>query len=211
MTNWHERWTSQQTGWHRAVYNDLLLKHWPSVGAAGSSNVLVPLCGKSLDMDWFAQKGHTVTGLELVSRPVEDFFEERGLVPEKEEFANLVRYSASPFVLIQGDLFNVQPAQVQADAWYDRAAMVALPSSMREAYVGQLRALTRAGAVGLLITFSYPPHELEGPPFSLPDEEVEALFSEHFELECLERITLEDERGRGLSSSHSAVYKLIRR
>ena len=211
MTHWHERWTNQQTGWHRDVYNDLLLKHWPAVGVASSSNVLVPLCGKSLDMNWFAQQGHTVTGLELVSRPVEEFFQERELIPEKEEFGDLIRYSASPFVLIQGDLFNVQPSLVQADVWYDRAAMVALPPSMRVAYVRQLLALTKAGAMGLLITFSYPANEMEGPPFSLPDEEVEALFSEHFELECLERITLEDERDRGLSSTHSSVYRIIRR
>lgn len=211
MTNWHERWMIQQTGWHRAVYNDLLVKHWPTVHAAESSNVLVPLCGKSLDMEWLAQQGHTVTGLELVSRPIEDFFEERGLTPQQQEIGKLVRYSSAPYVMIQGDFFDVQPSLVQADAWYDRAAMVALPSAMREAYVDQLRALTKPGAVGLLITFSYPQHEMGGPPFSLPDEEVAALFSQHFELQCLEQITLDDERDRGLSSSYSSVYKLIRR
>lgn len=211
MTNWHERWMSQQTGWHRAVYNDLLLKHWPSIQTPPSSHVLVPLCGKTLDMEWLAQQGHEVTGLELVRRPVEAFFEQRGMVPEKDDLGDVVRYSASPFVLVQGDMFKVQPEHVQADAWYDRAAMVALPPSMRPAYVRHLQLLTKSGAVGLLITFSYPENELQGPPYSLSDDEVETLFSHHFELECLERINLEDERDRGLSSSHSSVYKITRR
>ena len=211
MTNWHERWMSQQTGWHRAVYNDLLLKHWPSIHAPPSSHVLVPLCGKTLDMEWLAQQGHEVTGLELVRRPVEAFFEQRGLMPEKDDLGDVVRYSASPFVLVQGDMFKVQPEHVQADAWYDRAAMVALPPSMRPAYVRHLQLLTKSGAVGLLISFSYPENELQGPPYSLSDDEVENLFSHHFELECLERINLEDERDRGLSSSHSSVYKITRR
>ena len=50
MTFWHDRWKNQLTGWHRAEYNDLMVKHWPSLNAPDHSEVLVPLCGKSLDM-----------------------------------------------------------------------------------------------------------------------------------------------------------------
>ena len=50
MTFWHNRWKTQQIGWHRAAYNDLLTKHWDSIGAPDKGEVLVPLCGKSLDM-----------------------------------------------------------------------------------------------------------------------------------------------------------------
>ena len=51
---------------------------------------------------------------------------------------------------------------------------------------------------------------MQGPPFSLPDEEVLRLFEPEFEVELLERIALEDEKQRGLTSVHSAVYKLTR-
>ena len=53
MTFWHQRWDDNQTGWHRDVVNDLLIKHWPSLNLEQGINVLVPLCGKSVDMHWF--------------------------------------------------------------------------------------------------------------------------------------------------------------
>ena len=99
---------------------------------------------------------------------------------------------------------------IQADAWYDRAAMVALPDSLREEYVKQIYNQTKPGAVGLLITFSYPEEQMEGPPFSLPDQAVMDYFSNGFEVECLEKIDLEDEKDRGLSNVKSSVFKIIR-
>ena len=76
MEFWHDRWQSQKIGWHREIYNDLLLKHWPEINAFGNSSVLVPLCGKSLDMLWLAKQGLSVVGLEMVQQAVEAFFHE---------------------------------------------------------------------------------------------------------------------------------------
>ena len=42
--------------------------------------------------------------------------------------------------------------------------MIAIPPTMRETYVKQIRQLTKPNAVGLLITFAYPKGEMEGPP-----------------------------------------------
>ena len=79
MEFWHNRWHTQQIGWHRAVYNDMLLKHWPSINAVEGSQVIVPLCGKSLDMLWLAEQGYSVVGLEMVEEAVMAFFEENSL------------------------------------------------------------------------------------------------------------------------------------
>ena len=78
MTFWHNRWKTQQIGWHRAAYNDLLTKHWDSIGAPDKGEVLVPLCGKSLDMLWLADRGYTVTGLEMVEEAINAFVSRRG-------------------------------------------------------------------------------------------------------------------------------------
>ena len=163
--------------------------------------------GKSLDMVWLAQQGHRIVGLELVDKAVQSFFEEAGMTPEKEMMGGHQRYVCPPFTLIQGDVFALEENTVQADAWYDRAAMIALPADMRDAYVEQLRRQTRAGAVGLLITYAYPQHEMEGPPFALHDEDVKRFFSDGFEVEHLEGMELEDERERGLSSITRACSK----
>ena len=68
---------------------------------------------------------------------------------------------------------------------------------------------TRASRVAL-ITYAYPQDEMEGPPFALHDEDVKRFFSDGFEVEHLEGMELEDERGRGLSSITLSVFKITR-
>ena len=182
----------------------------PAIGAPEGCEVLVPLCGKTLDMHWLAEQGHCVVGLELVEQAVEAFFEEAGLSPQRSEQGDHVRYSSGPFTLLQGDALGLAPGTVQAEAWYDRAAMIALPDEMRTAYVEQLRQQTKPGAVGLLITFAYPQEEMSGPPFALLDEDVHRHFADGFEVEHLAKTDLEDETGRGVSWITSSVYKLTR-
>ena len=210
MTFWHDRWKNQLTRWHRAEYNDLMLKHWPSLNVPDGSEVLVPLCGKSLDMLWLAKQGYSIVGLEMVEQAIHTFFNENQLSPESTQFGKLMKHSSPPFTIFQGDVFALEAGTVQADAWYDRAAMVAIPPSTRESYVQQIRQQTKPGAVGLLITLTYPQHEADGPPFSLTDEDAFSLFSEGFEIERLEVIDVSDEKDRGVSSVTSSVFKITR-
>ena len=74
MEYWERRWATNQTGWHRQNFNDLLTKHWPNINAAVNGKVLIPLCGKSLDMLWFADIGYNVTGIELAPTAIKEFF-----------------------------------------------------------------------------------------------------------------------------------------
>ena len=210
MEFWHNRWTTEQIGWHKPEFNALMVKHWPTLQVPKNGEVLVPLCGKSLDMVWLSEQGHNVVGLELVEHAVQSFFKERKMVPEQTNTGRHVRYACPPFSILHGDVFELDANTVQADAWYDRAAMIALPNSMRAAYVEQLRLQTKPGAAGLLITFAYPQEEMTGPPYALHDHDVQRLFSTGFNVEQLERMALEDERGRGLSSITSSVFKITR-
>ena len=211
MTIWHQRWSNQQIGFHRSVVNDLLEKHWPTLNVQHGGTVLVPLCGKSVDMHWLAQQEHDVIGVELVLPAAEAFFEEAGNTPEVESVGQFKRLNSGPNTILCGDFFSVPTSLASCTSWYDRAALVALPSSVRPAYVEQIRNLCKPGSVGLMITFAYPQEQMQGPPFSLPDEEVDRLFSTGFEIELLEQLELEDEKDRGISNLYSSVYKLTRR
>lgn len=210
MAFWENRWQTQQIGWHRNSYNDLLTKHWHSINAVEGSQVLVPLCGKSLDMIWLANQGYTVVGLEIVEQAILEFFEENELNTESVEIGKHIHHSSHPYTIIQGDVFGLKDGVLQADAWYDRAAMIAIKPSSREAYVDQIRKQTKENAAGLLITFAYPQEEMVGPPFALNDEDVIRLFSHGFELECLETIDLGDEKDRGLTRVTSSVFIIKR-
>jgi thiopurine S-methyltransferase len=72
--------------------------------------VLVPLCGKSLDLAWLAGQGYRVLGVEL-SRAVEDFFREHGLDAEFCSRA-LSRFGAVAIELWCGDFFALQAEDV---------------------------------------------------------------------------------------------------
>ena len=206
----HHFGLDQQIGFHRSVVNDLLEKHWPTLNVQHGGTVLVPLCGKSVDMHWLAQQEHDVIGVELVQKAVDAFFNDANLTPSIEHLDGFTRYTSGKNTILQGDVFALSPSLATCQAWYDRAALVALPSSIRPAYVEQIHALCDPGSVGLMITFAYPQEQMQGPPFSLPNEEVEDLFGDSFIVELLEQIPLEDEKDRGLTNVHSSVYKITK-
>ena len=72
------------------------------------------------------------------------------------------------------------------DAVYDRAALVALPTSMRNAYASHLIQITQA-APQLLITFEYDQRLIDGPPFSINEEEVRHHYAATYQLKPVER------------------------
>tara|TARA_Y100000766_G_C18907830_1_gene606820 strand:+ start:1231 stop:1872 length:642 start_codon:yes stop_codon:yes gene_type:complete len=210
VEHWHKRWLNNQTGWHKSTFNELLVNHWPAIDVPPNCNVMVPMCGKSLDMIWLAQQGHSVTGFEMVKKAVTQFFSENQLDYEIEDKNGCSLHVSEPFAIHHGDFFQLKPEHIQADAWYDRAAIIAIEPSMRQAYVKQIRNQTRPGAIGLLITFAYPQEQMQGPPFSLHDEDVMELFSNGFEVKCLEHVQLDDEKERGLTYLTSSVFKITR-
>ena len=211
MSIWHQRWNANQIGFHRLEANPVLNEQWPKLSLPSDAKVLVPLCGKSLDLHWFHQQGHTVVGIEMVQKAIEQFFEDASAVPSINEIKDAKKYSLDKIHIYHADFFNVEPDEALFDAWYDRAAMVALPSSMRPEYVKQLLNLTTSTSKGLMVTFDYPQDEMQGPPFALPDSEIEALFSENFHIERLEFTDLTHEDGRDLTSCTTSVFLLVRK
>ena len=67
------------------------------------------------------------------------------------------------------------------DAVYDRAALVALPEDMRRRYTAHLIEITDK-APQLLIAHQYDQNAMDGPPFSISDEEIEAHYRDHYDL-----------------------------
>ena len=185
---WHQRWRENRIGFHQDQPTPLLLKHWPTLGVQPGSRVFVPLAGKSMDLAWFAAQGYRVLGVELSQLAVEQFFTEHGLTPQITDTRYGRLYSACNIELICGDAFTLD-AEALADcqAVFDRAALIALPPDLRRRYVSELHARLPRGTRGLLITLEYPQHEKEGPPFSVPENEVRDLYTHDWNIEVLER------------------------
>jgi thiopurine S-methyltransferase len=172
---WAARWAEGKIGFHEGRPNAMLERHVDRLGAG--RRVLVPLCGKAVDLAYLAARGHTVIGVELVEDAVRAFFAEHQLTPAVAARGKLTAYRAGAITLLAGDVFDATDDVLgPIDALYDRAALIALPADVRPRYVAHLRGLLPAGATGLLISIEYPEHQLSGPPFSVPEAEVRHLF-----------------------------------
>jgi thiopurine S-methyltransferase len=209
-TFWLERWEQNQIGFHQAEINRYLSSHWEELGLPEGAPVFVPLCGKSLDMLWLRGQGHPVFGVELSEKAVAAFFEENEIAVEVRRSDDHTEYLAEGLRLRSGDFFALQREDLQGvRAVYDRAALIALPPAMRPDYARKMAELLPAGAHILLITMEYPEGTLEGPPFSVGEEEVERLFATAFTVE--RRAVWEGAPGpRGVTVTEK-VYTLTRR
>ncbi|UIN54870.1 MULTISPECIES: thiopurine S-methyltransferase [Pseudomonas] len=183
---WHKKWESNQIGFHQRQVNPYLQRHWPDLAIPAQARVLVPLCGKSLDLLWLAGRGYQVLGVELSEKAVEDFFLEQQLQPQVSEQGDFKIYRAGAIELWCGDFFLLTAADVAGcTALYDRAAVIALPPSMRERYAAHLQGLLPA-CRGLLVTLDYDQSQMPGPPFSVDDAEVQRLLGRVWRVEMLE-------------------------
>ena len=174
---WHSKWASNQIGFHLDDVNPLLIEHWHRTEPKREEKIFVPLCGKSEDLVWLATKHNQVHGVELSSIAVRSFFAEHFYTPLVIQLnAHHELYQFDELSIYTGDYFT---APVEAyDIVYDRAALVALPEEMRKEYVERLKSLLNPGGRILLVTLDYEQHEMAGPPFSVPQEEIEQLFAE---------------------------------
>jgi thiopurine S-methyltransferase len=82
---------------------------------------------------------------------------------------------------------------------------------MRQEYVEQLLSLTTKDSKGLMVTFDYPQEEMQGPPFALPDSDVEALFSQYFTVERVQWTDVLEQEQRDLTRCSLSVFLLTRR
>jgi len=213
---WLERWRDGRTHFHQTRVTPLLQKYWPTLGLPQDSRVLVPLAGKSLDMAWLAEQGHRVLGAELSRLAVEQFFSDNNLQPHIRESAYGSHYTAGNIEIICGDIFKLDAAILSTCVGvYDRAALVALPAAMRAHYAQHVYGQLASDYRGILITLDYPQEQMDGPPFSVQDGEVQAIYAPHTEALVIDRRDILDKEPkfleRGVSRLDTVVYKLQRR
>jgi len=175
---WLERWELDQIGFHQSCVNPLLEAHWPGLGIPRHRGVLVPLCGKSLDMRYLERLGHRVWGVELSEKAIGAYFEESGESPEVTNGFYLTSHAGAATTLYCGDFFDLQAPDIRGvGAVYDRGALVALPPRQRAHYADHLQRVVPERSVMLLLTFEYDQSRVSGPPFSVGMEEIESLYS----------------------------------
>ena len=210
---WLKRWQEGATGFHMTRVTPLLAKYWPSLDLPAGGRVLVPLCGKSLDMVWLAAQGYQVLGVELAPLAVEQFFEEQGLNPAHHDSPMGRHYVAGQIEIICGDIFDVdRPTLASCVGAYDRGALVALPAPMRAKYVDHVYGQLDPAYRGMLLTLEYDQAAMDGPPFSVSGHEVRELFGKHSRVSILDQMDIIEKEPkfaqRGLKCLDSVAWRL---
>ncbi|MBT3504485.1 MAG: thiopurine S-methyltransferase [Piscirickettsiaceae bacterium] len=182
---WHQKWEDKQIGFHRDAVNPLLLAHFKALALEKGQTIFLPLCGKTLDIAWLLTQGLSVKGIELHEPAVVELFDDLGLEPVIAELGFLKCYSAPGLMIYVGDIFKLTITVLgEVNAVYDRAAIVALPKTMRADYAIQVMALSQKSDQ-LVINYVYDQSIMAGPPFSVSNEELALYYSEHYSMTLL--------------------------
>src|SRR5687767_10112482 len=98
---WQQRWAVGRIGFHLAEPNPALVRHQHHLALKRGARVLVPLCGKSVDLEYLAAGGtNEVIGIELAEAAAKAFFDERKLVPAVTSVGPFSRYSAAGMAIL---------------------------------------------------------------------------------------------------------------
>jgi thiopurine S-methyltransferase len=187
---WQQRWGNNDIAFHKKEANSLLVKYFKALSIKKGDRIFLPLCGKTLDIAWLLSHGYRIAGAELSEIAIKQLFAELGIEPKVLVVDNMLHYSATNIDIFVGDIFNLSGNMLgPVDAIYDRAALVALPKEMRDRYTAHLIKITDK-AQQLLICYQYDQNLMEGPPFSIIDEEVEQHYQNTYTLTLLARVNV---------------------
>lgn len=179
---WHQRWEKNEIAFHQSKANPLLVEYFHELSLAKGSRIFVPLCGKTLDISWLLSNGYRVAGAELSKVAIEQLFMELGVQPKILGVGEVDQWSAKNIDIFVGDIFALSRKILgPVDAVYDRAALVAFPEDMRNRYTAHLTEMTDK-APQLLICYDYDQRLMEGPPFSVSNEEVKRYYTVNYDL-----------------------------
>lgn len=243
MKRWSDKWSKNEVGWHIRRVNPYLQKHFQqmipeaNVGNMGS-RILIPFCGKTVDMAFLAKCGFRVVGMDGVKKALDEFAKEQGVTKELvpidlppemgadryNAFATLIPAAegagepSPPVILIQGDFMDLGQAEadvlVPFDAAFDRGSLVAVEPKDRRKYASAMGRMIAPGGRVLLCAVEHDAFKdgRLGPPFEVTEMDIRTLFSEEFDVTPLERDDKPEEfADRGCKRFTEAIYLLTRK
>lgn len=202
---WQSRWRENRIAFHEPRAHDLLKLHFKSLSLRQGDVVFVPLCGKTLDLDWLLAAGMRVTGIEYNQAAIEEVFDRLNLVPNLTTKGSLVGYEADGLRIYHGDFFELTAQQLgKVHAVYDRAALVALPETTRAKYASHLADITKRSPQ-LTVSYNYEQSQTCGPPFSVPNATVQKLYADLYDCHTIDSRMIEGPLAKRCSGEENAL------
>jgi thiopurine S-methyltransferase len=213
---WIARWSEGKTGFHRASVQPWLVEHVAKLAPKGDERVLVPLCGKSVDLVFLESRGHSVVGVDVAAQAFQEFLAEQRRSATVRAEPPFTIHATGSIELWCGDFFALDPARHGTfPAIFDRAALIAFPEDRRAEYARKIVSLLEPGGRLLLIAMEYDQTKWAGPPFSVTRDEIARRYGDACRVEPLAEKSLLDEepvwRERGVDRLVETLTLLRRR
>ena len=191
---WNDIWESDGIpSWQKEDVHPMLVKHFDDFTGGGRKKlrIFVPFCGKTVDMLWLADQGHTVIGVEFSESAVEEFFTEHKLkyklqtVYVSGKATNLYKAEEKDIGIFVCDIFDFshEAADGQFDGIWERAGITSIDihkNSRGNKYVELISSLLAPGGRYFLMTFRYT-IERDYPPSSISENLFQELFGRKFD------------------------------
>jgi thiopurine S-methyltransferase len=199
LNRWYDRWSTGKTQWHRTkVHHSLEEKLTDNtLTLPKNARILVPLCGKTVDMAYLAHNDQvkTVVGVDGIRKALDEFASEnpdlqvKAVAPSRNfKFEQL---KGKSILLLKGDFFDLDAIEAggKFDVVWDRAAFVAIRPELRQAYVDVMGSLVKKGGQILLSTWVRPGGDItKGPPFSMDEATVRDMYEDEEWVDSVELI-----------------------
>ncbi|KAK2156859.1 hypothetical protein LSH36_203g00031 [Paralvinella palmiformis] len=159
----------------------------------GRQNIKIffPLCGKTVDMKWLYDLGHTIVGVEGAQKPVEEFFKENDIEYTvhvvNDVNGHLYQSLDKRISLYLCDIYDFNSlVEGQFDAIWDRGSFGAINKSERARYAALLLSMMAPGCRYLLDNFSYDETHYIGPPRNVTEKDMQELFGSMCDIKLLD-------------------------
>ncbi|XP_072008766.1 thiopurine S-methyltransferase [Engystomops pustulosus] len=193
--DWKQKWETRNIGFHENNIHPFLAEFLNEMlGGRTKLNIFFPLCGKAVDMKWLADMGHSIVGVDVSELGLKEFFSEHN-IPYTEEAvagipgATVYKSSSGNISLYCCSIYDISPSVIgKFDGIWDRGAMVAVNPGDRERYANVILSIMAKDCHYLLVTVEYDPKLHGGPPFFVPDSELENLLGASCSMKLLKKI-----------------------
>ncbi len=182
---WIAKWKRNDIAFHQLSINPLLQRYIANLNLSSGDQILVPLCGKSIDITWLSKSKFHVIGVELSEIAIQAYFDALKVIPEKHHQRHFTKWSYQNIEIWCGDIFDLKKMDLaKIKLLYDNASLTAFSAEDRIQYVRHFSDNLPHDCQILLIT-DETPDDQQFNSMKTIDSEVTALYAAHHKIELL--------------------------
>ncbi|GFR60726.1 thiopurine S-methyltransferase [Elysia marginata] len=221
---WQQRYDGGDTYWLRKEATAMLVKHYNKLNPEGKAqNMLLPLCGKSVDLDWLSSQGvPLVVGVDCLLAVLREVSVRSGQswiqtqVSESGSDFQLLERSDGKMKLYSGDMlrFSTEIAGT-FDAMWERGSLIILPPTDINKYAELLKSLLNPGGRILLESIEFDKDAIDPatdympfPPFPYFPKDIRLLFEPECTVEYLDKSACKWKYGK---ETHLVIYLITKK